>query len=183
MAIVAKHGKPDIFVTFTCNPKWAAITDELPPGQTTSDRPDIFTRVFKIYLKELLNDVIHRRLFGEIVGYAYTIEFQKRGLPHAHLLLILTKNEKFDENEPNERKLIDRIDDTVTAEIPEEDGRLKKLVLKHMMHESCENDPNAICKVDGVCKRDFPKEFCQQTRVIMNKYPQYRRRRPQSMEE
>ena len=22
MAIVRKHGKPDLFLTFTCNPKW-----------------------------------------------------------------------------------------------------------------------------------------------------------------
>jgi len=26
MAIIAKFGKPDLFLTFTCNPKWREIT-------------------------------------------------------------------------------------------------------------------------------------------------------------
>ncbi len=32
MAKVRKFGKPDLFVTFTCNPKWKEITDALLPG-------------------------------------------------------------------------------------------------------------------------------------------------------
>jgi len=31
------------------------------------------------------------------VGWVYTIEFQKRGLPHAHMLFILDKEFKFNE--------------------------------------------------------------------------------------
>ena len=34
MAIVHKYGKPDIFLTMTCNPKWEEISNELFPGQT-----------------------------------------------------------------------------------------------------------------------------------------------------
>jgi len=49
MAGVRKFGKPDLFVTFTCNPKWKEITDALLPGQTAKDCPDLVTRVF--YLK------------------------------------------------------------------------------------------------------------------------------------
>ncbi len=40
MAIVRKLGKADLFVTFTCNPKWPEIQKELLPGQTANDRPD-----------------------------------------------------------------------------------------------------------------------------------------------
>ena len=54
MAIVRKYGKPDLYVTFTCNPKWKEIVDNLLPGQTAADRPDLVARVFKLYLDELL---------------------------------------------------------------------------------------------------------------------------------
>ena len=31
MAIVLQYGKPNFFITFTCNPRWQEITDELLP--------------------------------------------------------------------------------------------------------------------------------------------------------
>lgn len=34
MALVQKYGKPDIFLTMTCNPNWDEIISELEPGQT-----------------------------------------------------------------------------------------------------------------------------------------------------
>ena len=37
MGIVRCFGKPDSFVTFTCNPRWQEITDALLPGQTTEN--------------------------------------------------------------------------------------------------------------------------------------------------
>ena len=33
MATVRKHGKPDLFVTFTCNPKWREVQEALRPGE------------------------------------------------------------------------------------------------------------------------------------------------------
>src|SRR6185369_11605006 len=91
MAIVSHFGKPDLFVTFTCNPKWQEITRELLPHQTAADRPDLTARVFHMKLQELLKDLCERHCLGKVVTYVYTIEFQKRGLPHAHILLILSQ--------------------------------------------------------------------------------------------
>ena len=48
MSIVRKHVKPDLFVSFTCNPKWKEITKALLPNQTADQRPDIIARVFKL---------------------------------------------------------------------------------------------------------------------------------------
>lgn len=48
MAIVSKFGKPDIFLTFTCNPAWTEISENLGPRQSASDRPDLIARVFKL---------------------------------------------------------------------------------------------------------------------------------------
>lgn len=46
MALVQKYGKPDFFITMTCNPKWEEIQKELKEGQQAHDRPDLTTRVF-----------------------------------------------------------------------------------------------------------------------------------------
>ena len=89
MTIVRKYGKPDLFITFTCNPLWDDITSNLLPNQKVTDRPDLVVRVFKLKLRELLNDILKRHILGRPLAHVYTIEFQKRGLPHAHMLIIL----------------------------------------------------------------------------------------------
>lgn len=58
-------------------------------GQTGTDRPDLVARVFDMELKERLKDITLKNIFGKIIAFVYTIELQKRGLPHAHILLIL----------------------------------------------------------------------------------------------
>lgn len=111
MAVVSATSPPDLFVTFTCNPLWPEITDNLYPGQTASDRPDLVSRVFKLKLDELRNDLFNNGVLGRVVARLYVIEFQKRGLPHAHILIILDPDDK-------PRSPAD-IDDTVSAQIPD----------------------------------------------------------------
>jgi hypothetical protein len=60
MALVRRFGKPDIFLTMTCNPKWDEITCELYPGQTPQDRPDLIDRVFRAKLEELKDKLLKR---------------------------------------------------------------------------------------------------------------------------
>ena len=119
MSIVVKTGKPDLFITFTCNPKWKEIKECLYPGQQPHDRPDILARVFKIYLNQFLHEIIKKQLFGKVVGWVYTIQFQKRGLPHAHCLFTLASERKFNVFDDNEEELIERIDEAVCAELPD----------------------------------------------------------------
>ncbi|UYV82699.1 hypothetical protein LAZ67_22000600 [Cordylochernes scorpioides] len=57
MAIVRKHGKPDFFVTMTCNPKWLEIVENLKEGQSVENRPDLVVRVFKMKLDVLLEQI------------------------------------------------------------------------------------------------------------------------------
>jgi hypothetical protein len=71
------HG-PHFFVTFTCNPTWPEITNELLYGQTANDRPDLVDRVFYIKLKEFLNDLTKRHVLGRCIGYVGVVEYQKR---------------------------------------------------------------------------------------------------------
>ena len=48
-------GKPDLFITFTCNPQWKEITEQLFEKQNSTDRHDIIARVFFIKVKQLIN--------------------------------------------------------------------------------------------------------------------------------
>ncbi|GBM60953.1 hypothetical protein AVEN_37422-1 [Araneus ventricosus] len=41
MAMVRKFGKPDLFLTFTCNPSWSEILNSMEGVQCPEDRPDI----------------------------------------------------------------------------------------------------------------------------------------------
>ncbi|CAE1250966.1 unnamed protein product [Acanthosepion pharaonis] len=89
MTYVRDYGRPDLFVTFTCNPKWVEITRELFPGQPYSHRSDLIARVFWLQLCKLM-DLIHKaQVIGRVKCHMYTVEWQKRGLPHAHILLWL----------------------------------------------------------------------------------------------
>lgn len=111
MAIVRKYGKPDLFITMICNPKWIEIQSNLEQWQSAEFRPDLVARVFKLKLQELLEDIFKNKIFGKPVAKVHVIEFQKRGLPHAHILLILSN-----ESKPHD---VDSIDKLVWAEIPD----------------------------------------------------------------
>ncbi len=41
MALVKKFGKPNLFITMTCNPNWPEILHELRAGEEASSRPDL----------------------------------------------------------------------------------------------------------------------------------------------
>ena len=79
MAIVCQYGKPDFFITFTCNPQWPEITHALFQNQISADRPDIVACVFKLKLKCLLHDIYYKPkpLLGKMFAIIYVIEWQK----------------------------------------------------------------------------------------------------------
>ena len=93
MAICRHFHKPDLFLTMTANPKWPEILHSLFPGQTATDRPDIVSRVFEQKKKALLK-LIDNGFFGTTIAHIHTIEFQKRGLPHIHLLIFLHSQDR-----------------------------------------------------------------------------------------
>ena len=68
MAICRFYGPPDLFITFTCNPKWQEIADALAfiPGQRPDARPDIVSRVFKLKVDELVSELKKGTYFGKV---------------------------------------------------------------------------------------------------------------------
>jgi len=80
MARVRKFGKPNFFITFTCNPKWKKITDTLLPGQTAKDSPELVTRVFNLKLDALLKD-IKDGVLGNVIAKIGSSSFKREACP------------------------------------------------------------------------------------------------------
>lgn len=158
MAIVRKYYQPDLFITMICNSNWRDITENLLPGQTASDRPDFVARVFNLKEDHLLHLIKDKEIFRKVFAYIYVIEFQKRGIPHLHLIVILDFVCKSDTAE--------KVDKIIRAQIPTDDNNLQVLVLKHMIH-NC----GSWCQVNGECSENFPKAFQNEKSFDENTVP------------
>jgi ATP-dependent DNA helicase PIF1 len=100
----------------------------------------------------------------------YSIEWQKRGLPHAHILIWLV-----------ERIRPDQIDDIICAEIPnpEIDPDLHDVIITNMIHGPCGTiNSQSPCMVDGKCSKRYPPNLTAETITGNDGYPMYRRRSP-----
>ncbi|XP_072084394.1 uncharacterized protein [Arachis hypogaea] len=101
--------------------------------------------------------------------YVCTIEFQKRGLLHAHILLFMSNEFK--------PKTPDDIDKHITAEIPDENERsnLHGTVQNYMVHGPCgPYNKNSPCMKNGSCSKFYPKEFRQRTLIDEAGFSKYR---------
>ncbi|XP_071582165.1 uncharacterized protein [Temnothorax nylanderi] len=65
MSLVRKFGKPDIFLTMTCNPQCPEIKNNLD-GCLIEFRPDLVAKTFNLDVKEVLKDLIQNE-FLEIL--------------------------------------------------------------------------------------------------------------------
>ncbi|CAN7131575.1 unnamed protein product [Brassica rapa subsp. narinosa] len=69
MAVCQTFGYPELFIIFTCNPKWPEITKHLQQRRLKSeDRADILSRVFKMNLDSLIFEIHNKNLFGSLRG-------------------------------------------------------------------------------------------------------------------
>nr|GEZ83876.1 helicase [Tanacetum cinerariifolium] len=156
MALCRAYGNPDLFITCTSNPKWPEIAEMLTyvPDEKAHDRPETGTRVFKMKLTEMLEDLTKKQIFGECRAVVYVIEFQKRRLPHAHILLWLEERCKC--------KTPSKIDDIILMVLPSlvDDCDGYKVVTKYMLHGTCSKDAKyAPCTTEGKCPKHLPKAF------------------------
>ena len=110
MAICREYHKPDFFITITCNPNWNEISKELRNGEIVQNRPDLVARVFKQKKDQFIKDITSGKVLGQVPAYLWVIEFQKRGLPHAHILLILLDEDRLSSSA--------NVDDVIYAELP-----------------------------------------------------------------
>ncbi|KAJ0714259.1 putative helitron helicase-like domain-containing protein [Helianthus annuus] len=174
LAICRVHGNPQYFITFTCNVKWPEIMRYMHRiGYLSSqNRPDIIARVFQMKVKEFIKFIKEDQTFGEVAAYLYTIEFQKRGLPHCHTLVWVTETNKIQDASD--------VDNYITAEFPDpnsEPALYQTITITEcMIHGPCGLlNPNAPCMHEGKCSKHFPKSFGAATQFDKDGYVHYKR--------
>ena len=185
IGLIQRFGKPHLFITMTTNPDWDEIQQQLKEGETALDRPDIVARVFKLKKQQLIRDIEKEMIFGKIVARTHTIEFQKRGYPHVHIIVWLADKAHMTPQE---------IDQIISAEIPDEKVTVTKkdahgnsyecvetnplhgLVTSKMLHGPCgPMFPFKSCMRDGQCYYGYRKNYQTETELNDNTYPVYRR--------
>jgi len=163
MSLGRRYRKVDVFLTMTTNPYWDEITQELEPGQTPYDRPDLIARVFEMKRKALLDEIYNHGIFGLSVAYIYTIEFQKHGLPHMHLLIFL--------HVPHKLTTPEAVDSCIWARWPDPEQYPKLFAtVKWCMVHTCSA---TSCLANGKCSKGFPKAFNRATTMDTDGYPDY----------
>lgn len=106
-----------------------------------------------------------------LVPVVSQIEFQKRGLPHVHIVIWLDSNYKL--RNPSD------VDSIISAEFPNPitDPLGYDTVTKFMVHGPCGFLNNrSPCMRDGICSKHFPKSFSTHTIINDDGTPIYRRR-------
>jgi ATP-dependent DNA helicase PIF1 len=97
----------------------------------------VFQQIRK-YVREL---VMEKLINGRVLAYIKVVEWQKRGLPHAHKLILIHQNDVPTTPE--------QIVGVIRAELPldkETEPELYSEVTKHMLHTHCLTNPkDASC--------------------------------------
>jgi hypothetical protein len=112
--------------------------------------------VFHLNLKKLM-DVMTKEVFGATIYHMYTIEWQKRGLPHAHILLWLQKKLR-----PT------NINHQISAEFPDpsNDPQLYDVIKSNMVHGPCGAvNPQSKCMEHGKCSKRYPRDLLAETQT------------------
>lgn len=119
----------------------------------------------------MIDFLTKENVFGKSLCHVYSVEWKKRGLPHAHILLWLhEKIRPYD------------VDNIISTEFPNpnEDPVLFDVVKTHMVHGPCGAlNANSPCMRDGLCSKRYPRGRTDQTITREHGYPLYRRQLPQ----
>ncbi|CAG8806897.1 19991_t:CDS:1, partial [Gigaspora margarita] len=120
----------------------------------------VIIKAFNSHLKKL-KELLHI-YFGPIIYIIDVIEFQKYRFPYAHIVVHV------------QPKLpIDQIDKIISAELPNKNSHLKKLVEKYMIHRL---QYSSHCLRNGKCIYQYPKPIIPETYIDKKGYVQYRHR-------
>jgi len=125
-------------------------------------------RVFHLKMKKILKLITKEEIFGKVKCHMLSVEWQKHGLLHYHILFWL------------ERKIQpDEINYIIVAELPdkEEDPALLDIMIKSMTHGLCgQGNITSPCMKNGICSKKYPRRFVSETQTGEDGYPVYRHR-------
>ena len=119
--------------------------------------------------------ILEKEILGTVKAHTAAIEFQKRGLPYAPILLIMDR-----EHKPITPAFIDEI---ASAKILDRNKNhlLHQIVTSQNIHGPCGNiNRNSSCINGGQCTKNFPKQWLDEIRVTDSSYPLYMWRSPEN---
>ena len=151
----------------------------LLPGQSAYERMDVVCRVFHARKNAIIHNIKHGHYFdGKCAYILHVIEYQHRGLPHAHIVYRL-------ENGPDHNDkiaCINFIDKYISAKRPlgetdasAEHQRYVNIVESFMVHDCRQNDINGCLDAEGFCKKRFNPIPNPNTCFDERSYPLYAR--------
>ena len=130
----------------------------LPRGVSPADRPSIVLRIFRQQVLYLTKQLINGKVpgWGPLKVIISVIEFQKRELPHIHILYILNRIDRI---------LAEEINKYYVAEIPNKNESPEdwKIFISFMLHIPCGSvNPGPPCfqKKKGKCDHNFSQQYC-----------------------
>lgn len=151
MTYVRHYGKPDLFIPFTCNPKWKKIEGELFLPQIAKDRSDLLDRFFQQKLENLIDLIKNmRNILPRKVWQIHTWVAKTRVL-HVHILFWMTTEIHTYEIERITRQSFDIHRKT----------RFYGIVKTDMVHDPCGRGfkLNSQCLKNNVSSKNYPKRF------------------------
>ncbi len=156
LVLILEYGCPHVFLTLTCNPEWLEIQSQLINGQTAFNRPDVTVPVFKSRLDKFKTNIRNGKYFElhEVICIIHVIEYQYRGLPHAHMVFRLDNAHDIDAN--NQEDSIDFVSRNFIAELPRFEGEEFQNI--HWWDNEHELTDNSKAKaLEMVCKHNLHK--------------------------
>ncbi|KAK1359003.1 hypothetical protein POM88_043477 [Heracleum sosnowskyi] len=105
LALCKEYGHPDLFVTFTCNPKWVEIQRSLAIAGSgdASVRPDLIACIFKLKLDAMMSDFMKKDVVGRVLAGAFgvilhkeDIEYKLNGIERVAITLLSTGLEEME---------------------------------------------------------------------------------------
>jgi hypothetical protein len=133
LVLVSKYGYLHVFLTLTCNTEWPEIQSQLINGQTAFDCSDVTVPLFKSRLDKFKTNIRNEKYFEsrEVIYIIHVIEYQYRGLPHAHMVFHLDNAHDIDAN--NQEDLIDFVSRSFIAELLDSKGKNFKTFIGGIM--------------------------------------------------
>jgi hypothetical protein len=163
-AISTQFGPPTFFLTFTMNPHWHDV-------QALKRNSDVFhdsamcAIIFKMKLAALMQFIKRKKILGNIKAFLWRIEYQKRGLPHAHMLFW----SDFDTQD------VQAVESVINVRYPKKSpffddqtmiSDFRELIDRFQIHNHTKR-----CETrNGDCRYGFPKKPNQQTTIRGHEY-------------
>jgi hypothetical protein len=163
-ALSTQIGPPTFFLTMTMNPYWPDY-QALKRGSGHYSDATIISIVFRSRLKFLIKHCKSTRLFGNLKAFVWRVEYQQRGLPHAHILL-------WTDTDTTDIREVDRL---INARYPQPSpiqnqqqmiSDFRTLIDRFQVHHHTRR-----CRTStGACKYRYPQEVNPESRIEKCKY-------------